>query len=196
MQLFHYHVLTRGVREREEHYRRLGFRLVARYGTLGGEQVAAGPAQGWDELDAGGFRHRLTELERGGLNVVVQPGRTEEPLVDHIGVLLTPPEQERVLERASAAGLRVQDRGGRRTFVATGAGFRLELRTDAPPPATPWEVTLATADPGHATGALAALVGPPVSDGAVTLGRGCVRFVAGGPEGRPQLVAERVGAAA
>jgi hypothetical protein len=194
--LFHYHVLSRAVRELEQRYEALGFRLVARYGTLGGEQVAAGPGQGWDELDLGGFRHRLTELERGGVNVVVQPGRTPESLVDHVGVLLSPAERETVLERAGAAGLRVQDRGGRRTFVATGAGYRLELRSDAAPPASPWEVALAAADPADAAAALAGLTGAAVADGAVTLGRGCVRFVPGGPLGRPRLAAERVGDAA
>ena len=39
-------------------------------------------------------------------------------------------ELELVLGRAAASGSLVQERNGRRTFVATGAGYRLELRTD------------------------------------------------------------------
>src|SRR4029079_16587369 len=74
-----------------------------------------------------GFRHRLSELERGAVNVVVQPGQWPLPRVDPIGVSLDDAESHEVLERATRRRLRVQEYPGRRTFVATDAGYRLEI---------------------------------------------------------------------
>ena len=42
----------------------------------------------WEELDRMGFKLRLSELERGAVNVVVQPGQWELPRVDHLGLAL------------------------------------------------------------------------------------------------------------
>jgi hypothetical protein len=196
VRLFHWHVLTDGVREEERRYEGLGFRLDARHGWIGGEAVAEAPERGWDELEAAGFRHRLTVLERAGVEVVVQPGRVRQPLVDHVGVVGPPADVDAVLARAAAAGLAVRDRGGRRTFVATGAGYRLELRSAAPAPALPVELVLAADDPRAKAAALAALLAVPADGAALVLGTGTLRFVPGGPPGRPRLVSERVGAAA
>lgn len=191
MQLFHWHLLTSQAREEERRYvDELGFALVARYGTLAGEQAAPGPERSWEELDELGFRHRLTELERDGVNVVVQPGRTEPPLVDHVGVLVGVDDLELVLRRAAERGRRIQQRGGKRTFVATGAGYRLELRTDRAEPSAPFEVELAADDPAAKLDALAALLGVPAEVGALTLGTGTLRFLPGGPSGRPRLAGE------
>src|SRR5205085_3616887 len=85
------------------------------------------PGVSWEELDALGFKLRLTELEKGSVNVVVQPGQWPVPRVDHLGLVLDEDEFEAALERAERNGLRVQEHGGRRTFVSTNAGYRLEL---------------------------------------------------------------------
>jgi hypothetical protein len=194
MQLFHYHLTTSRVREHEERYfEELGFRLVARHGSLAGGAIAAGPEREWSQLERLGFRHRLTELERDGVNVVVQPGRWEPPLVDHVGVLTTQAELELVLGRAAATGLPVQERNGRRTFVTTGAGYRLELRTDLACTVAPFEVSLAGEDPAGAAAALGALLDIEPRRGAIEVGRGVVRFLPGGPAGRPRLAGERIG---
>src|SRR4051794_41917736 len=89
------------------------------------------PGRGWRELDELGFKLRLTELERGAVNVVVQPGQWELPRVDHLGFALDDDEFVETLARAEMRELRVQEHGGRRTFVSTNAGYRLEPE---PPP--------------------------------------------------------------
>src|SRR5437660_1623232 len=110
VQLFHYHLVTSKVREVEARYLgKLGFRLVARYGRIGDEQVHYEPGTGWPELDELGFKLRLSELERGAVNVVVQPGQWEIPRVDHVGVALEDDEFESVMERANQNELRVQE---------------------------------------------------------------------------------------
>ena len=74
-----------------------------------------------------GFKLRLSELERGAVNVVVQPGQWELPRVDHLGLALDEDEFADVIDRAVERELRVQAHGGRRTFIATNAGYRLEV---------------------------------------------------------------------
>ena len=81
----------------------------------------------WEELDRMGFKLRLSELERGAVNVVVQPGQWELPRVDHLGLALDEDEFDEVVERAVERDLRIQAHGGRRTFIATNAGYRLEV---------------------------------------------------------------------
>jgi hypothetical protein len=194
VRFFHYHLATSRPREHEERYlTELGFALVARYGTLAGEPIAAGPDRGWSELDELGFRLRLTELERDGVNVVVQPGRWEPPLVDHVGVFASETEVEAVLGRGRAAGRTVQERNGRRTFVATGVGYRIELRSELDVAVAPFEVTLAAAEPGAAAAALGLLLDVEPERDELRLGSGRVRFQPGGPSGRPRFVGERIG---
>jgi len=66
--LFHYHLVTSHVREVEARYlAQLGFRLVARYGRIGEDQVHFESGVSWEELERSGFRHRLSELVRGGV---------------------------------------------------------------------------------------------------------------------------------
>src|SRR5918994_3586264 len=130
MQLFHYHLVTSKVREVEARYvGKLGFSLVARHGRIGEETTSFESGYGWDDLDRMGFKLRLSELERGAVNVVVQPGQWELPRVDHLGFALDEDEFADTIVRASERELRIQEHGGRRTFVATGVGYRLE-----PPP--------------------------------------------------------------
>jgi hypothetical protein len=199
--LFHYHLVTSRVRDVEARYvGKLGFDLVARYGRIGDEQTSFEPGVSWDELDRRGFKLRLSELERGAVNVVVQPGQWPLPRVDHIGVALDDDEFDAALELAQRRDLRVQEHGGRRTFVSTGAGYRLELH-----PPRDWlddllaesdelrvgELQLRADEPDEKARVLAELLELEREDGAVLLGETVVRFVPGGPQGRPELFAEQ-----
>jgi catechol 2,3-dioxygenase-like lactoylglutathione lyase family enzyme len=200
LELFHYHLVTSNVREIEARYLgKLGFRLIARYGRIGEDQVHFEAGVSWEELEKSGFRHRLTELERGAVNVVVQPGQWPLPRVDHIGVALDDDEFHEVLERATRMRLRVQEYPGRRTFVATDAGYRLEVH-----PQRDWidellanadelrlsELQLRADDPHAKANALVRLLDALGADGEVEVGEATVRFLEGGPRGRPELYAE------
>jgi hypothetical protein len=199
--LFHYHLVTSRVREVEARYvGKLGFDLVARYGRIGDEQTSFESGVSWDDLDRRGFKLRLSELERGAVNVVVQPGQWPLPRVDHVGVALDDDEFERALETAAARDLRVQEHGGRRTFVSTGVGYRLELH-----PPRDWlddligesdelrlgELQLKADEPEEKARVLAELLDLEREEGAVLVGETVVRFVPGGPQGRPELFAEQ-----
>src|ERR1700750_3129775 len=128
VQLFHYHLVTSKVREVEARYvGKLGFTLVAGHGRIGEETTSFEAVYGWDDLDGMGFKLRLTELERGAVNVVVQPGQWELPRLDHLGVGLDEGGVVAPLAGAEVRERRVQEHGGRRTFVSTNAGYRLEL---------------------------------------------------------------------
>jgi hypothetical protein len=203
VQLFHYHLVTSQLRDVEARYLgKLGFHLVARYGRIGDDHVAVEPGISWEKLDHDGFKLRLSELERGAVNVVVQPGHWRVPRVDHLGVALDEDEFQGVLERASQWNLRVQEHGGRRTFIATNAGYRLEVH-----PPREWiddllaeehefrlaELQLRADEPPTKAGALADILGLELDDHSVLIGTTAVTFVAGGPEGRPELFAERFG---
>src|SRR5262245_6063903 len=110
VQLFHYHLVTSRVREVEGRYvGKLGFDLVARHGRIGEELTSYEPGVSWEELDAKGFKLRLTELEKGAVNVVVQPGQWPVPRVDHVGLVLDQEEFEATLERAERLNLRIQE---------------------------------------------------------------------------------------
>jgi catechol 2,3-dioxygenase-like lactoylglutathione lyase family enzyme len=198
--LFHYHLVTSNVREVEARYlAKLGFRLVARYGRVGEEQVHFESGVSWEELEGKGFRHRLSELERGAVNVVVQPGQWKLPRVDHVGVALDDDEFQEVLERATELRFRVQEYPGRRTFIATDAGYRVEVH-----PQRDWidellanadelrlsELQLRADDPAAKADALVRLLEVAGSEGEVELGDAVVRFVEGGPRGRPELYGE------
>jgi hypothetical protein len=200
VQLFHYHLVTSKVRDVEARYLgKLGFGLVARYGRIGDEQTHYESGVAWEELDRLGFRLRLSELERGSVNVVVQPGQWELPRIDHVGIALDEDEFDDVLARATQLELRVQEYPGRRTFVATGAGYRVEVH-----PPRDWidellaeseEMKLAglrlkAEDPHAQAGALAQLLDVVVADGHVPIGDAFIRFTGGGPPGRPQLDGE------
>ena len=200
MHLFHYHLVTSKVRQVEARYLgKLGFDLVARHGRIAEDLTSFESGVSWEELDRRSFKLRLSELERGGVNVVVQPGQWELPRVDHIGLALDEDEFDETLERAEELELRVQDHGGRRTFVSTNGGFRLEVH-----PPREWleellaaeqhfrvgELHLVADDPEQKAGALAEVLGLTPEGTSVVLGEATVRFRGGGPQGRPQLEAE------
>jgi catechol 2,3-dioxygenase-like lactoylglutathione lyase family enzyme len=200
LHLFHYHLVTSRVREVEARYlAKLGFHLVARYGRVEDEHKGYEPGISWEELDRVGFKLRLSELERGSVNVVVQPGQWDTPRVDHLGVVLEDEAFADALVRADALRLRIQEHGARRTFVATGAGFRVELH-----PPREWidsllagstdlslaELHLKADSPQEKASALGVLLDAPVESTSVTIGETVVKFVQGGPQGRPELYAE------
>jgi hypothetical protein len=200
VQLFHYHLVTSKVREVEARYiGKLGFHLVARHGRVGEDLTSYEPGVSWTELDETGFKLRLSELEKGAVNIVVQPGQWPLPRVDHLGLVLDEDDFEDALVRASNAELRVQEHGGRRTFVSTNAGYRLELH-----PPRDWidellaeaddlklaELELRADEPTAKAEALAAILDLNAEDGSVRVGETVVRFVPGGPQGRPELHGE------
>jgi catechol 2,3-dioxygenase-like lactoylglutathione lyase family enzyme len=199
--LFHYHLVTSRFRIVEARYvGKLGFDLVSRFGRVGDDEVTAEQGTSWEQLERQGFRLRLIELQRGAVNVVVQPGHWSIPRVDHLGIALDEDDFEAVLLRAMAWKLPVQERGSRRTFVGTNAGYRIEVH-----PPRDWideliaaagelqldEIQLRVDDPDTKADALADILGLPLHDDSVAIGDTLVRFVSGGPEGRPELYAER-----
>jgi hypothetical protein len=199
--LFHYHLVTSELRDVEARYlSKLGFDLVARYGRVGDDHVSVEAGVSWEQLDHDGFKLRLTELERGAVNVVVQPGHWRLPRVDHVGVALDEDEFQEVLARAAQWNLRVQEHGGRRTFVATNAGYRIEVH-----PPRDWidellgdraelrlvELQLKADEPDTKAQALADVLGLELAGDSVTVGETLVRFLPDGPEGRPELAGER-----
>jgi catechol 2,3-dioxygenase-like lactoylglutathione lyase family enzyme len=201
--LFHYHLVTSKVRDVEARYiAKLGFQLVARYGRIGDEQTHFEAGVAWDELDRLGFRLRLSELERGAVNVVVQPGQWDLPRIDHVGFALDEDEFIDVMERAQRLELRVQEYPGRRTFVATGAGYRVEIH-----PPRDWiedllaeretmrlaGLRLKSENPAAQATALAQLLQSITDNHRVQVGDAFVQFVEGGPPGRPQLDGELFG---
>jgi hypothetical protein len=198
--LFHYHLVTSRVREVEARYiGKLGFDLVARHGRIGEDLTSYEPGVSWAELDELGFKLRLSELECGAINVVVQPGQWPLPRVDHLGLALDEDEFDRALARAEEADLRVQEHGGRRTFVSTSAGYRLELH-----PPRDWiddllergddfrlsELHLKADDPDAKARALAELLDCEQNGAEVEIGDTLVRFLPDGPQGRPELHGE------
>jgi catechol 2,3-dioxygenase-like lactoylglutathione lyase family enzyme len=200
VQLFHYHLVTSKVREVEARYvGKLGFSLVARHGRIEEDTTSFESGTGWEELDRIGFKLRLTELERGAVNVVVQPGQWELPRLDHLGFALDEDDFVATLARADMREMRIQEHGGRRTFVTTNAGFRLELH-----PPREWlddllageselklaELQLRADDPELKSAALGELLEAPYTRDSVTIGDTLVRFLPDGPQGRPQLHAE------
>ncbi|MBA2460251.1 MAG: hypothetical protein H0V45_00540 [Actinobacteria bacterium] len=200
MRLFHYHLVTSRLRQVEARYvGKLAFDLVARHGRIGEDYQSFEAGTSWEELDALGFKLRLTELERGAVNIVVQPGQWDVPRVDHLGIALDEDEFESVVDRAATKELRIQAHGGRRTFVATNAGYRLEIHPprewldellDSSSELALTELQLRSDDPEQKAAALAELLDLEWRGGDVRVGETNVRFLPEGPPGRPQLHAE------
>ncbi|CAN5733588.1 hypothetical protein BH18ACT13_BH18ACT13_20180 [soil metagenome] len=200
MRLFHYHLVTSRVRQVEARYiGKLAFDLVARHGRIGEDYQSFEAGTSWEDLDTIGFKLRLAELERGAVNVVVQPGQWEEPRLDHLGLALDEEEFDAVIERATTKELRIQSHCGRRTFVATNVGYRLEIHPprewldellEATSELTLSELHLRTEDPEQKAKALAELLDVEQCGSDVRIDSAVVRFLPGGPPGRPQLHAE------
>ena len=200
MHLFHYHLVTSKVRLLEARYLgKLGFELIGRYGWRGESSHWFEAGTAWEDLDKIGFRLRLVEIGRGAVNVVLQPGHWDVPRVDHLGVALAEEDYETVLDRARDLGLKIQDHPGKRTFITTEAGYRLEVH-----PPREWleellgstaelalsELHLLADEPEAKAAVLAELLETERDGTSVHLGEAVVRFLPGGPQGRPQLHAE------
>lgn len=200
VQLFHYHLVTSKVRLVEARYiGKLGFGLIARYGWVGENAHWFESGISWEELEEMGFRLRLIELGRGAVNVVIQPGHWERPRVDHLGVALDEDGYAAVLDRAAELDLKIQDHPGKRTFIATDVGYRIEVH-----PPREWieetleqadelrlsELHLRAEDPREKAAALAGILDTEREGTQVAIGETLVRFFPGGPEGRPELAAE------
>ena len=200
MHLFHYHLVTSKVRLLEARYLgKLGFSLVGRYGWRGESSHWFEAGTSWEELDQMGFRLRLVEVSRGAVNVVLQPGHWDVPRVDHLGFALDDEEYDGTLERAADLGLKIQDHPGKRTFIATEAGYRLEIHPprdwieDAIAEASDLRLTelhLRAADPEEKAVALSEILAADREGTQVLVGTSLVRFLPEGPEGRPELVTE------
>jgi len=203
LHLFHYHLVTSKVRLLEGRYLgKLGFELIGRYGWRGESSQWFEAGTSWEELDSMGFRLRLVELGRGAVNVVLQPGHWDVPRLDHLGIALDEDEYEAAINRAGELGLKIQDHPGKRTFMTTEAGYRLEVH-----PPRDWieealaqaddlqltEIHLRANDPEEKAVALAEILQVDRSSAEVTVGDSVVRFLPNGPEGRPELVAEVLG---
>ena len=200
MHLFHYHLVTSKVRLLEARYLgKLGFSLVGRYGWRGESSHWFEAGTSWEELDEMEFRLRLVEVTRGAVNVVLQPGHWDVPRVDHLGFALDDEEYDGALERAADLGLKIQDHPGKRTFIATEAGYRLEVH-----PPRDWiedaiadadelrlsELHLRASDPEEKAVALSEILAADREGTEVVVGASVVRFLPEGPEGRPELVTE------
>jgi hypothetical protein len=133
---------------------------------------------------------------------VLQPGHWDTPRVDHLGFALDDDEYDGALERAADLGLKIQDHPGKRTFIATEAGYRLEVH-----PPRDWiddaiaegedlrltELHLRASDPEEKAVALSEILGVDREGTEVIVGTSLVRFFPEGPEGRPELVTEVLG---
>ncbi|MFC4549605.1 MULTISPECIES: VOC family protein [Halorussus] len=99
-----------------------GIPLRRRFGRVRDESVALAPGDPEPE----GFRFRLRTHQRGYVNITLAPGR--RPRFDHLGLCTRAFDE--VLARAERAGWPVRDPDGRRPFVTTPWGFRVELHRD------------------------------------------------------------------
>jgi hypothetical protein len=178
--LFHVHFEVPDVATAEAELESGGFRLKARFGYVGREHRRFAPEEPLD-----GARLRLSELERGAVNVVLMPSRFPERRLGHFGVAVDPKEHATVLERAGRLGLRTKP-DEVRSFVGLDRQLQLEL-SDARRYAYDGtalgelrieQLEIACADPEETTSRLNALVGPALA--------GRVGFVPG-PERFAQL---------
>lgn len=119
--LFHLHYHVTDVERAERVLADVGLPPNRRYGRVDGEAVALDP----DEPTPAGFRLRLQDSQRGHVNVTIAPAPARR--FDHLGVVTA--DVETVVGRAeSRDGWSTHDRDGRRTFLATPWGFRVELQ--------------------------------------------------------------------
>jgi hypothetical protein len=119
--LFHVHFEVPDVAAAEAELERDGFALKARFGYIRKEHRRFAPHEPLD-----GARLRLSELERGAVNVVLMPSRFPERRLGHFGVAVSADEHAAVLERAGQLGLRTKPNEVR-SFVGIDRQLQLEL---------------------------------------------------------------------
>jgi hypothetical protein len=163
--LFHVHFEVPDVATAEAELESDGFRVKARFGYVGREHRRFAPDESLD-----GARLRLSELERGAVNVVLMPSRFPERRLGHFGVAVEPDEHAAVLERAEQLGVRTKP-DEVRSFVGLDRQLQLEL-SDARRYAYDGtalgelrieRLEIACANPGEATDRLHELVGPDLA---------------------------------
>lgn len=120
--LFHLHFNTPDVNRAETELDAHGLPPYRRFGQVDGEFHALDAADPIPD----DFRLRLQNAQRGYVNVTIAPGR--KPHFDHLGLCTTAFDE--ICDRAVEADWSVRDRDGRRTFVMTPWGFRVELHPD------------------------------------------------------------------
>jgi hypothetical protein len=164
--LFHVHFEVPDVPAAEADLEGDGFRVKARFGYVGREHRRFEPDEPLD-----GARLRLSELERGAVNVVLMPSRFPERRLGHFGVAVSPAEHTAVLERAAELGLRTKP-DEVRSFIGIDRQLQLEL-SDAGRYAYDDEaqaalriesLEIACGNPDDATTRLRELVGPELAD--------------------------------
>lgn len=121
MLLFHVHFEVPDVADAEAQLARDGFLVKARFGYVGKEHRRFEPHEPLD-----GARLRLSELERGAVNVVLMPSRFPERRLGHFGVAVSPEEHAAVLGRATQLGLRTKP-DETRSFIGIDRQLQLEL---------------------------------------------------------------------
>ena len=120
--LFHLHFNTPDVPALESWFESVGVPLRRRFGVVRGESVALAP----DEDAPDDWRVRLQSHRVGGVDVTLAPGQRHR--FDHLG--LVTPGFDDVVARAEERGWSVRDPNGRRPFVMTPWGFRVELHSE------------------------------------------------------------------
>lgn len=117
--LFHLHYNTPDVDGLEAALADVGLPLHRRFGWDEGEFTSLGP----DERRPAAWRLRLETLQRGAVNLTLAPGRRFR--FDHLGVVTS--DFDHVVDRVSASDdWSIRDPDGRRPFVMTPWGFRVE----------------------------------------------------------------------
>lgn len=120
--LFHVHYNTSDVDGLEAALADAGLPLHRRFGWDDGEFTSLESDESLPET----WRLHLETLQVGAVNVTLAPGRGFR--FDHFGVVAA--DFDAVVDRAEAAGWSVRDPDGRRPFVMTPWGFRVEVHRE------------------------------------------------------------------
>ena len=125
--LFHLHFYINDLELYEDFFvTKLGMPIKGRFSKDTGQLP---PDISWKQILADQIKLRLVELERGGVNIVLMPGRWEKPRLEHFGLILPPEQFSNVLERTRELGLKIKE-NPKRTFLSTKLGFRIEIHCD------------------------------------------------------------------
>jgi len=124
--LFHYHFWTPFLEETEQFYQANGFRVSLRMGKYKGDFETFNPPLTWNDFREKNIVFRIIEMRKGAVNITFGYGK--KIIFDHIGFLVSKEEHDVICHNANKMNWEV-DIGGRRTFIATPYGFRIELQT-------------------------------------------------------------------
>lgn len=124
IKLFHLHFFCKDIEEYEKFLMdNLGFNLLGRYSVKDG---LLPDDMSWEKIKTDKVRLRLVELQKAAVNIVLMPGKFEQPKLEHFGFLLNHELFEHALLTAKELGLSIQERP-KRTFISSKLGFRLEI---------------------------------------------------------------------